>query len=746
MGGGAFLQENHTSALEFLTEQGVDLSTPEAAASVLENTELMAEAQERGVTRGLVIAIFDAVSGGVAGQTILKSPAGDMVVQGIAQAALGGGGEAAAQVASGQEFSPREVVIEGLAELATAPIEVLGVGGRKLTDELGRFAKSGETAARLDEIDERAAASKVRERSPDHFLSALEKAGAPDLYVSAEGLREYFQSKDIELDQETLEAFGVDPVDFQEKVATGGDITLPVAHYAAHISGTEDAAWFRDNSVLDPDEMSVSEAAEFNEQVRLIVEEEFERNEAARLQSESERSSDVQVYDEMFSQLRSAGQSVDVAEQNSLVWSAFWRSMASRYDEDSLDLARMMGVEVRGAQSETPRRRDAIDLQLNVLRSQGPRALRPKGRSLLNFLRDEGGVQDAGGELGDLELPPGVVSESSAEISARRSEPTLGGLPNEGRGMVIDDAVRRAIEAGYFPEFQGRENEAGLDFRSAFFEAVQAEQSGDIRFPEGEGPDQDLVALADELSELGLDLADLTNDEAVAALEGAAERGRELGQERRGSIQLPEGGLLEGQTVINLFESADLSTFLHESGHFFLEAFTELSRTDSAPAQMQDDLNAIRKFLEVEEGQDYSTEQHEMWARGFEAYLMEGKAPSLELASAFSRFKAWLSRIYRSVRGLNVNLTPEIREVMDRMLATEDEIAVSREAQAMRPLFSEAPAGMSDADWAAYQRMARRGTEQAEQKLLKTTMEKVRRQTKAWYRDERKAMRQIVGN
>gem|GEM_PF-6406799 len=212
-------------------------------------------------------------------------------------------------------------------------------------------------------------------------------------------------------------------------------------------------------------------------------------------------------------------------------------------------------------------------------------------------------------------------------------------------------------------------------------------------------------------------------------------------QDKRGSIVLPRGGLKEGQTVINLFEGADLSTFLHESGHFFLEAFTALATSPDAPQALRDDLAVIHKFLKVEDGAALQVDQHETWARGFEAYLMEGKAPSLELASAFSRFKAWLGRSYRSIAGLNVNLTPEIREVMDRMLATDAEIAAMREDLGMRPLFTDAaPVGMSDTDFATYQRMARRGSEQAEASLMNRTMEKVRRETQSWFKAEKKAV------
>jgi hypothetical protein len=213
----------------------------------------------------------------------------------------------------------------------------------------------------------------------------------------------------------------------------------------------------------------------------------------------------------------------------------------------------------------------------------------------------------------------------------------------------------------------------------------------------------------------------------------------EFEQQKRGSIVFPSGGLENGKTVINLFETADLSTFLHETSHAFLEMFTALASTPDAPQQMQDDLATIRKWL-GNDGGPYSVEQHEKYARGGEAYFMSGEAPSLALADAFSRFKAWLTRIYKTALGLNVKITPEIRDVMDRMLATDAEIAAARQEQEMRPLFSKAPPGMADGDFATYQRMARRASEQAEQRLLEKTMEKVRREKESWFREEKKAV------
>jgi hypothetical protein len=45
----------------------------------------------------------------------------------------------------------------------------------------------------------------------------------------------------------------------------------------------------------------------------------------------------------------------------------------------------------------------------------------------------------------------------------------------------------------------------------------------------------------------------------------------------RGAIQFPTGGVGDGQSTIMLFERADLSTVLHETGHLFLSILQDLA-------------------------------------------------------------------------------------------------------------------------------------------------------------------------
>lgn len=130
--------------------------------------------------------------------------------------------------------------------------------------------------------------------------------------------------------------------------------------------------------------------------------------------------------------------------------------------------------------------------------------------------------------------------------------------------------------------------------------------------------------------------------------------------------------------IIDLFKSANASTALHEFGHIWLEELLTDAAHPEAPMELRHDRDVVLGWLGAKEGEPLTTEQHEQWARGFEQYLRDGKAPSTALAKAFEAFKGWLKEIYRSVTKLGVPISDDIRGVMDRLIATDEEIADKR--------------------------------------------------------------------
>jgi len=214
-----------------------------------------------------------------------------------------------------------------------------------------------------------------------------------------------------------------------------------------------------------------------------------------------------------------------------------------------------------------------------------------------------------------------------------------------------------------------------------------------------------------------------------------------LHQPSRGVLSFADD-ITASPSVIALLENADLSTFLHESGHFFLEVQADLvARIQgqiNAGASVSDgergivaDMDRILTWLGVKGTAQQSAlsewlsmtleqkrDHHETWARGFERYLMEGKAPSQELQALFSKFRSWLVSVYKTLTGLNVSLTDDVRQVMDRMLASDQAITEARDERAMGPLFqSPEAAGMTAAEYADYQALAERSAAQASAEL-----------------------------
>ena len=199
------------------------------------------------------------------------------------------------------------------------------------------------------------------------------------------------------------------------------------------------------------------------------------------------------------------------------------------------------------------------------------------------------------------------------------------------------------------------------------------------------------------------------------------------------------------QMQIGLTDNANLSSFLHETGHFYLEMLGDLAEMDGVAQNVKDDYAAILKWLGVESRAQITVEHHEMFARGNEAYLMEGKAPSPELRNAFQRFTAWLKSIYKELKNLNVELSDEVRGVFDRIYATDAEIKAAAQEVDISPLSAEfMRARMSESEYTAYLETAENIIADAKETLQLKLMREFRRGQLQWWKDQRGNVRKEV--
>lgn len=176
---------------------------------------------------------------------------------------------------------------------------------------------------------------------------------------------------------------------------------------------------------------------------------------------------------------------------------------------------------------------------------------------------------------------------------------------------------------------------------------------------------------------------------------------QKVNNDKKGAITWNE----EGKAIISLFEGADMSTVIHEAvGHYFIENLMREGALPNATEQMKKDRQTMLDYAGVTKdwdslSQEEKTAAHEHWAEAAETYMLEGKAPSKELQPVFNRFKKWLLAVYNAVfsdkRSKNaVPINDEVRQVFDRMLASEEQIS---EMERIDGYFSALPDVVLDA-------------------------------------------------
>lgn len=183
---------------------------------------------------------------------------------------------------------------------------------------------------------------------------------------------------------------------------------------------------------------------------------------------------------------------------------------------------------------------------------------------------------------------------------------------------------------------------------------------------------------------------------------------------------------------------------------FDFKAFAQDGDSEGAPADGPMTLERWQAMT-LDEQRFY----HEAFARGFEAYLFEGKAPSSGLRALFQRFSAWLRNIYRDITRLKVELSDDVRGVFDRMLASAEAIQQQEAANNLGPMFQTAEeAGMDEVEWENYKAEATEAMADAmgemqtrslrDMKWLSNAKDKAIRRLQREAADQRKAVKAEV--
>lgn len=171
---------------------------------------------------------------------------------------------------------------------------------------------------------------------------------------------------------------------------------------------------------------------------------------------------------------------------------------------------------------------------------------------------------------------------------------------------------------------------------------------------------------------------------------------------------------------ITLTPNANITTFSHEMGHFWLTNAIEFSKSNHTDKSLRQD---VRKLFDVwgikdqahwdELGVEGQRRYHEQFASWVEEYLSTGRAPTPTLQGLFEKFREWITALYRDVRAhlegryrseFGDDLPPlsaEVRDILDRNIAYEDAMRAARDD------FSVTHAQADSARYANFERIKR---------------------------------------
>ena len=344
----------------------------------------------------------------------------------------------------------------------------------------------------------------------------------------------------------------------------------------------------------------------------------------------------------------------DAELQAEALYGTFFASMAKRVGADPIDLFESYNVSIG-------RTRDGrAGLEPISVGIEGVVTLTESQRRSLEMVKTQ--VEE--GEAGRRVFTEGEFGGDLEVTGLASSFPEF--FKNKG---YTKKETLKAIDKMLAGEKLGTRQAEIVDDLNAGFRQEAAEELREFRRREDTGVvpdeeptiiDQEEVFLTDNEEDVRRDPEHFTTDPNDPRI---------LFQKKKGRIEFgPEG------VKIDLLKDADPSTLLHETGHFYLKVLGDLSQSELANQELIDDAQIVADWVGAPDLSVLTRDQSEQFARGFEAYLREGKAPSSALREAFAQFKEWLTEVYQRIRQLNVQLTPEVRGVMDRMLASQEEI------------------------------------------------------------------------
>lgn len=513
--------------------------------------------------------------------------------------------------------------------------------------------------------------SKLAERLPkthaDYLKQVVKDGPVENIYMNAEGFSQYFQSKNINPNDMANELGVADS--FNTAIETGTDVQIPTEVMAQKLAKTEHYEGLKDHVKFGPDQLSAYDVKIQEAESKRAIEIENENARAGKTEEEisTAEESAKEVGKLVEQQLKDAGYTIKQAKAQAKLYEQFFSTQGLKSNQAPLELFNKYGLSIQNVNSPEASSSGYLEPSKDIDTTEYFQASKQSKKLGIKFSATKVNNKISVSPLDTVSATAEIVDSDAgktAVVSALK-------IDNKYPGVSMDaiKSLEYAAARNGATSMSISANRLGIKISDKVIK-----QYSDAGFTPS-------VANGDAFFVKKLD--------AVTA----------YNQEQRGSITFGKNR----QFNINLFKSKDESTFLHESAHFFLEVMKDVATEPGASEQIKTDFEATMNWLGVKPGESLTVDQHEQFARGFESYLYEGKAPSDALRKAFHAFRQWLIAVYQSATKLNVDVSPEMKAVFDRMLASDEQIDLALEEMGAKQLFDDpTKIGMNDAEALEY--------------------------------------------
>lgn len=749
----SFGLDYNTTAMSFLEDHGVDtMNKDELAAIFSDPTSALYQAMRKdAMAHAAPVGALDAISmlaivgrlgthlpASVAKvapsaarryERFMASPyrraAANILAQSQLQGALGAAGEGLGQLAQrGEIYSPSDVLLEWLGEFATAPFESVSATISARGELLKHNLRTATVRKVLkDEVIPAAQESSSLKLGPEVHKEVLEEATKDSpynlLYCDPEGLT----------DEEKAALSKASPAfaaALAEAEATGSDIQISYADFVTQIAPTEQANAFANNAHVEG-ELSQAEL-DLIENNTII-----DLNQKLLISSDASFVKSASVVAEKIDALFNDLPAPTQRNEEGTMSATEKKANAKLVLHHVLSIAKDMGISpedaweqfgLNGVLSEKAEQFRVDEQGRATLLKEEPVDKTPEKEAAVErikeaFLRSSSEKADVNGVYvrDDIEAPIDIIYGNEKKgvmhlLKSRTDDKTLTIFTEEELFTDIARAIVYGEKKHIYTRKDPKNEKVSQNITLALGEIdciliydterkawvltgwnISKERLEELKkLPKGERRSAYFNSAPTHqeptTSRQKVGASDQQNESVDLTVKQDSEKVKWL------------GAYAPDVRKILLSAKSNRSTFLHETGHWFLNArvaaalrlknVEDLNEAQTRFVTLTEEAvkwasgKTLEKFSAMSVDERRSAE--EKFARTYEAYLYEGRAPSASLVSLFRRFSSWLMDVYKTITGIpGAELSEDVRVLFDGLFVASEE---AKQTMVMRGIYN----------------------------------------------------------